>query len=348
MFKVNEDLSIYVTRGDIASIKVNAMANDETHTFKAGDIIRFKVVEKRAFDKVILQKDFAVELDSEIVTIELTEKDTRIGGSISKPVDYWYEIELNPFENPQTIVGYDDNGPKVFRLFPEAKDLEEDEDITEEDIPVVDPSLDATSHRPVENQAIAREFASVKNDILVNFGNIATNAVNIQKNASNLTNHKENKNNPHNVTAEQIGARPNTWMPTATEVGARPNTWMPTASDVGARPSTWMPTAAQVGARPDTWMPTALEVGATPSSHATDMGNPHNVTASQIGARPNTWMPTAEDVGARPSDWMPTAADVGARSKTWLPSTAEIGAVTKAEVTNMINDALGVIENGSY
>lgn len=28
-----------------------------------------------------------------------------------------------------------------------------------------------------------------------------------------LTAHLENKNNPHGVTAEQVGARPDTWMP---------------------------------------------------------------------------------------------------------------------------------------
>ena len=60
--------------------------------------------------------------------------------------------------------------------------------------------------------------------------------------------HVTDKSNPHGVTAEQAGARPNTWMPTASEVGARPNTWTPTATDVGARPNTWMPTAADVGA----------------------------------------------------------------------------------------------------
>ena len=38
-------------------------------------------------------------------------------------------------------------------------------------------------------------------------------------------------------TAEDVGARPDTWMPTAEEVGARPDTWMPSSSDVGAAPS---------------------------------------------------------------------------------------------------------------
>ena len=65
-----------------------------------------------------------------------------------------------------------------------------------------------------------------------------------------LETHTSNKNNPHGLTAEQVGARPNTWMPTASDVGARPVTWMPTASDVGARPVTWMPTHTEVGAAP--------------------------------------------------------------------------------------------------
>ena len=56
-----------------------------------------------------------------------------------------------------------------------------------------------------------------------------------------------------------------------------------TAKDVGARPDTWMPTAADVGARPDTWTPTAADVGATPKSHLTDKNNPHDVTKAQVG-----------------------------------------------------------------
>jgi len=64
------------------------------------------------------------------------------------------------------------------------------------------------------------------------------------------------------LTASDVSARPNTWVPTAAQVGARPDTWMPTAAQVGARPNTWVPTAAQVGARPDTWTPSASDVGA--------------------------------------------------------------------------------------
>ena len=39
---------------------------------------------------------------------------------------------------------------------------------------------------------------------------------------SDQASHYGNNTNPHSVTAEQVGARPNTWMPTAADVGAAP------------------------------------------------------------------------------------------------------------------------------
>lgn len=135
--------------------------------------------------------------------------------------------------------------------------------------------------------------------------------------------HTEDKGNPHGVTASQVGARPDTWMPSASEIGARPDDWMPTASDVGARANTWTPTAQEVGARPDDWMPTAEQVGARP--------NTWTPTAEDVGARPSTWMPTAEDVGARPSTWIPTAEQVGARPNTWTPNYVDVGAAPAIE-----------------
>ena len=37
-----------------------------------------------------------------------------------------------------------------------------------------------------------------------------------------IENHIEDKGNPHGVTAAQVGARPNTWLPTPAEIGAAP------------------------------------------------------------------------------------------------------------------------------
>ena len=71
---------------------------------------------------MVLRKDFPATAGAEKVDILLTGEEMKIGELISKPKDYWYEIELNPLTNPQTIVGYDEDGAKVFRLFPEGGD----------------------------------------------------------------------------------------------------------------------------------------------------------------------------------------------------------------------------------
>lgn len=163
MFVINDDMSIYVTRGDIVFFTVRAYEDGKPYSFQVGDIVRMKVYGKKNAENVVLQADFAVSEITQEVAIRLDESHTKIGGVISKPVDYWYEVELNPYDNPQTIVGYDEDGPKLFRLLPEGKDVDWNEpDISEEDIPVVDEELDMTSLRPVQNQAIARKLANIE------------------------------------------------------------------------------------------------------------------------------------------------------------------------------------------
>lgn len=123
MFIVNNDRSIYVTRGDIGSFEVGIKAFDDTqYVFKIGDVVRFNVHEHSRPDRVVLIKDVEVDTETEFVVISLGRDDTKIGGFINKPVDYWYEMELNPETAPQTFIGYDKDGPKIFRLFPEGAD----------------------------------------------------------------------------------------------------------------------------------------------------------------------------------------------------------------------------------
>jgi hypothetical protein len=161
MFVMNDDLSIYVTRGDIASFPVQDVRTGKPRKFLVGEVVRIKVFEKKACKNVVLQKDFPVEEITEKVMINLTAADTKIGEVISKPKDYWYEVELNPYDHPETFIGYDEDGPVVFRLYPEGGDTDPYEPVPE-DFPVVDTELDMTSPRPVANQAIARAFASLE------------------------------------------------------------------------------------------------------------------------------------------------------------------------------------------
>ena len=125
MFKILNDKTICVTRGDIADIVVAAkLQNGEPYTFQNGDVVRFAVFKKKECSCVVIQKDAIVETDTTSVTIGLTADDTRLDDMISKPVDYWYEIVVNPDTAPQTIIGYDEAGEKIFRLFPEGGDAE--------------------------------------------------------------------------------------------------------------------------------------------------------------------------------------------------------------------------------
>lgn len=166
MFTINDDLSIYATRGDTVFFTVTADENGTPYYFEAGDVLRIKIFQKKNAENVVLEKCFPVTARTDRFTILLTEEDTKIGDVISKATDYWYEIELNPFTNPQTIIGYDEDGAKIFRLFPEGADAEV-ADPDPEDIPVVDDELDMTSTRPVQNQAIARAIVNLNNSCSV-------------------------------------------------------------------------------------------------------------------------------------------------------------------------------------
>ena len=128
MFKIDQETKeIQITRGDIGCVKVQALEEDEKtlYVFKVDDVVRLKVTEAGNCNNVVLEKDKIVEMEEDSVRIRLRREDTKIGDIIHKPVKYWYEVELNPDTEPQTIVGYDDDGPKIFTLYPEGADENE-------------------------------------------------------------------------------------------------------------------------------------------------------------------------------------------------------------------------------
>lgn len=165
MFRCNDDYSIEANRGDIIFFAVMAVDGDFTYEFQPGDIVRMAVYGRKDADNCVMQKDFPVIEATDNVFIHLEESDTKIGDVISKPKDYWYEIVLNPDTAPQTIIGYDEDGPKILRLYPESSEIDGDYDPTEEDFPVVDSKLDLTSKRPVENQVVTRALVELDEKI---------------------------------------------------------------------------------------------------------------------------------------------------------------------------------------
>lgn len=187
MYQVNDDMSIYVTRGDIVNLVVTAEDDGEDHVFQSGDVVRIKVFTKKDCETVVMQKDFPVTTATEAVELFLDENDTKIGEVISKPRDYWYEVELNPDTNPQTIIGYDEDGAKVFKLFPEGRDLTENDPVIKpEDIPIVDEGLDLSSARPVENRVVTRALYRLEGAIRRNREEAAKSLDNISEEVKSL------------------------------------------------------------------------------------------------------------------------------------------------------------------
>lgn len=123
MFLVDENKTIHVTRGDFGLLDVTARSADGSdYIFEAGDEVQFKVYVRGNPEAVVLTKKVSVDSDTTTVTFELERQDTKIGNLISRPRDYWYEVELNPDTDPDTFIGYDTEGPKIFRLYPEGDD----------------------------------------------------------------------------------------------------------------------------------------------------------------------------------------------------------------------------------
>lgn len=124
MFVIDDDLTIHITRGDAAAFEVEAInGTAEKYVFRNGDVVRFTVCSKKDYSNVVLQKDFPVTEETEFVAITLESKDTKIGDTINKPTEFWYEVELNPETNPQTIIGHTEDGAKVFMVYPEGVKL---------------------------------------------------------------------------------------------------------------------------------------------------------------------------------------------------------------------------------
>lgn len=125
MYKIDPiTKNIEVTRGDILPLSISTLNDDGTnYTFQKDDVVRFKVFKAKDCSCVEIQKDVIVETPTINVDMDITGEETKIGELIHKPVDYWYEVELNPDTKPQTIIGYTkERGAKMFTLLPEGGD----------------------------------------------------------------------------------------------------------------------------------------------------------------------------------------------------------------------------------
>lgn len=136
-----------------------------------------------------------------------------------------------------------------------------------------------------------------------------------------LTAHKNDKSNPHQVTAAQVGAIPTTEKGVANGVA--------TLGSDGKVPSTQLPEMNYDPAG------SAAGVQANLTAHINNRNNPHQVTASQIGA-----VPTARTVNGKPltGNISLTAGDVGAATKGYVDNAVSSAAGCKMQIVSYNGD----------
>lgn len=115
--------TILLNRGDALSFNLKLEKEDGSYyLFLPGDKITFSIYKKSKMnDNAVLLKEINATANTDTLTITCTSEETKIGELINKPVDYWYEIELN---DEYTVLGYDENGPKILKLYPEGSKIE--------------------------------------------------------------------------------------------------------------------------------------------------------------------------------------------------------------------------------
>lgn len=122
MQKVSNSI-IEVNRGDELNLKLSLkLDSGNTYTFEEGDKVIFSLYNKgKMNEKAILIKEVNATPNTTTLDISFTNEETKIGEMTNKPVEYWYEIELN---DRYTVIGYDDTGAKKFILYPEGSQIQ--------------------------------------------------------------------------------------------------------------------------------------------------------------------------------------------------------------------------------
>lgn len=124
MFKIdnNDKTTIKCTRGDKGSITIRKKTKEGTiEQFYKDDVVIFSIKNNFGENAPILRKKIVVTENCDSVTFSFDKNDTSIGELISKPTKYQYDVAIN---EDMTILGYDEEGAKIFMLFPEGSNDE--------------------------------------------------------------------------------------------------------------------------------------------------------------------------------------------------------------------------------
>lgn len=114
-----EPTTIKCQRGDKGCITIRKKNKNtgQYEKFNVGETVIFSVKSNFAEETSVIRKKIEVTEETDSVTFCLSKDDTTIGELIAEPVTYQYDIAVN---DDITILGYDDDGPKKFILYPEG------------------------------------------------------------------------------------------------------------------------------------------------------------------------------------------------------------------------------------
>ena len=117
MVKIDSNKNIFITRGDKAIIDVQVPLNEGYYEFQTTDVLYFTVKNTYNDAQPVLRKILTFEEATTTATFILTSIDTNLGGLSNLPVQYVYDVSIN---EDQTIIGYDESGPKYLTIYPEV------------------------------------------------------------------------------------------------------------------------------------------------------------------------------------------------------------------------------------
>lgn len=117
MLKI-KNKTIHLNRGDSASIQIAC----NNSSFDIGQKLCMYVMEAGNCENILAQVETDILEESNTATLSITSEATK---SLSEPFshgakEFWYELELQNGIERTTLIGFDENGPKLFILYPEA------------------------------------------------------------------------------------------------------------------------------------------------------------------------------------------------------------------------------------
>lgn len=119
MFTILDDKTICLTRGDTATIQVELKY--DTGLAVTNGTAYLRIMEKK--DCTVSKVEKSVGVVSGTASFSIVAEDTKESlcpKIINKPIDFWYEVSLETSGVAQTVIGYDEEGPKIFRVYPEG------------------------------------------------------------------------------------------------------------------------------------------------------------------------------------------------------------------------------------